>query len=230
MSTAAPPPRPNDRLQAVIAAAGLRVPAWLDPLLRAATRPEDFDAGVILSSSGRHRLYVSDRGDPAAWERLVRSRWPGAGRLLDAAPPGVRRMLDTDGDPSPDGLTEIYLDDLQERRPDLGLMCLLWSSRWPGLARIRPVQQPPAHFAQAAGLQGEGKLALRTGSGPTHLLWVTEARWTGRHRAVLARARAARSLPDAWEAVADAVPGIYIDAVDLHRDGTTDLTVGLLPA
>jgi len=213
-------------LPALLAAAfGDAVPDRVAALLPPDADPAAFDAGVVLSSTGRHRAYIADTRDPAGWERGVRGAWPGCGRLLAAAPPGVRRMVDTDGT-----WAEVYLDDLHAVRPDLGLMCLAWSPAARTLARIRPVLELPPGFSALAPLATVGKLAARVGGGRPHVLWVSEVRWSGARDAARAAAEAAVGLPAAFLHLEETLAGVYIDALDIHADGAVDLTVGLLPA
>ena len=218
-----PPPSVFDALLSV-AWAGDRA-SLVDRLRHPEHDPSRFDLGVLLSTSGHHRAYVADRVAPDHWEATVRAQLPGVGRLLDAAPAGGRRMVDTDGA----SFAEVYLDDLQESRPDLGLMCLIWSATTGQLSRVRPVERVPSRFARWSALASLGKLAVRTGGGPPHLLWVTEARWSGAVAETTRLARALGALPPEWDTVCDRVEGAYVDALDIHTDGTVDVTVGVLP-
>lgn len=216
----------TDRIRALLAhALGPDLPELVERLVCADHRPEDFDVGVVLSSTGRHRAYIADRADPTGWDRTVRRHLPGAARLLDAAPPGVRRMVDTDGT-----FAEVYLDDLQRHRPDLGLMCLVWSRASDQLSRVRLADSIPPGFSAFSKLSERGKLALRTGGGVQHLLWVTEARWTGDVAEVRALAAQVVPLPPSFVALEVAMSGVYIDALDLHANGRVDVTAGILPA
>lgn len=185
--------------------------------------PARFDVGVLVCSAGGHRVYLADRPDPAAWDRAVRAAAPGASRLLNAAPAGCRRMVDTDGQTH-----EVYLDDLQAVRPDLGLMALVWSSASERVSRVRFVSSLPPAFASCTALAG-GRLAIRTGDGPAHLLWVSEAAHTGDVAGSWSRAEAAVALPPLVRALRARVPGLYVDALDLHATGQVDVTLGLLP-
>lgn len=203
------------------AAFGGRLPPLVETLLTPQHDPAAFDAGVLLCSSGRHRVYLADRPDPTAWTQAVRGAAPGVERLLSAAPAGVRRMVDTDGETH-----EVYLDDLQVPRPDLGLMAIVWSSASRALSRVQFVEHLPRGFGEQEALAGD-RLAVRTGDGRPHLLWVSEAAHTGDCAGSWARAEAATPLPALALHLRDTVPGLYIDALDLTEGGPVAVTLGL---
>lgn len=178
--------------------------------------PTAFGCGPIFSSSGRHRFYLADRHDRAGWDATVRDRL-ACGAFLE---PCGRRMLDTDGH-----VHEVYLDDLHQDGGDV--MCRVLSLPSAERTEVRLVEEVPERFKEVAFLAGTGRLAVRGGDRP-HLIWVTEARYTGQVDRVHALA-AQVGLPPGYEDLGRQVSGVYIDALDLHADGTIDLTPGFLP-
>lgn len=212
----------DPRLAVLLEAAfGSNPPRLLQELLTPRHDPTAFDVGVLVCSSGQHRVYLADTPDPAAWTHAVRQAAPGVERLLGAAPAGVRRMVDTDGHTH-----EVYLDDLHAVRPDLGLMALVWASASGALSRVRFVTDLPTGFDKQAALAGQ-RLALRTGDGHRHLLWVSEAAHKGDCAGSWRRAEAAISLPALAQQLRERVPGLYVDALDIEEDGRVAVTLGL---
>lgn len=195
-------------------------------------RAEDFAVGPIFGwdAPRRPRVAVADSASPD-WEATVRRSWPGAGPLLDAAPAGCRRMVDTDGHNA-----IVYLDDLQEHgltwqgRP---LMCLTWSSRsgqretytrHERLPAGAPVDVGP--LADAGGVWGVRWQKRR----PVGLLWVSEARWRESWDEANAALSCLGRCP-AWERASVWLDGqgwqAYPDAVELLVGGRIDVTLGL---
>jgi hypothetical protein len=118
----------------------------------------------------------------------------------------------------------VYLDDLHL---DGDPRCMCEALDHPSGARSRLVfaDGPPPAWA---ALAGEGRFVRREGDRASWL-WVTEARWRRRAAAVSTLAAAHLDLPAAWWDVVAEVPGAYIDGVELHPDGSIDLTPGVLP-
>lgn len=200
------------------------VPALVRALLPDAWDPRAFGGGPVLSSTGQHRFYVADSEDREAFTAALLQAVPAAADLLAHAPPRTRRMVDTDG-----VRVDLYLDDLHlGGGADARVMCEALDH--PSGARSRYVflEALPDDLAHLAPLWGEGRLLRRVGD-RTGVLWVTEARWTGRAAQVAALAAAHLDLPPAWDALRSAVPAAYIDGVELHPDGAVDLTPGVLP-
>lgn len=200
------------------------VPGLVRALLRPGWEPREFEGGPVLSTGARHRFYIADTRDRLDFTALVRSRVPGAGALLAQAKPGTRRMVDTDGT-----RIDLYLDDLHlGETGGKRVMCEVLDH--PGGARSRLVilEALPDDLAHLAPLWGEGMLLVREGERAS-VLWVTEARWTGRTAEVAALADRHLSLPPDWARLRAAVPGAYIDGIELHPDGSVDLTPGFLP-
>lgn len=206
-------------------------PARLVPLLRAPLDPLSFDLGPILPlrHPGPRRVFVADRPDPVRWRSAVCSAFPdpALAAFLDQAPPGVRRMIDTDGTRA-----DVYLDDLQLHGS--AHMCEIFS--WPERTRSRItfVEAVPEAFSAWARLEAAGgRLALRQGlDQPPRLLWITEARWQGTTQATEATLADWIGLPDGYRALAAEVQALghraYVDALDVRLDGGADLTVGFL--
>lgn len=175
--------------------------------------PAAFGAGPIFGSDGRHRFYLADLHDPLGWERVVEPLCPGF--LV----PCGRRMLDTDGHRH-----EVYLDDLHQAGGDV--MCEVLTVPGEERSTIRLADRCPAGFEFARSFQNEGRLAVRSTG---RLIWVTEARHTGRVEQVEALARGVLELPEAYERLRRDREDVYIDALDLAPDGSFFLTPGFLP-
>jgi hypothetical protein len=105
-------------------------------------------------------------------------------------------------------------------------MALVWSSTSDELSRIRFVSEIPDGFEDRAALQG-GRLALRTGAGAPHLLWVSEAAHTGDVAGSWDQAGRAVTLPALALQLRDRIPGLYVDALDMQRSGQVAVTLGL---
>jgi len=202
------------------------VPDLVQSLLPSDWDPRRFGGGPVLSTSGTHRFYVADQDDRPEFTAAVRTAAPGAEALLARAAPRARRMVDTDG-----VRLDLYLDDLHlddEASTPGTVMCEV--HHHPSGARSRMVflETLPDELSSLSWLWGEGRLLQRVGERAS-VLWVTEARWTGRAGRVAALAERHLELPAAWEAARSCVPGMYIDGIELHPDGTVDLTPGVLP-
>ena len=217
----------NDLRRILLDAAFPRgVPALVRRLLPRDWDPTQFGGGPILSSTGRHRFYIADHTDDPHFTATVLQAVPQAAQLLALAPPRSRRMVDTDGQ-----RLDLYLDDLHLDLPDRetpgSVMCEVLDHPSGARSRFRFIEQLPDGFAQLAPMQGLGRLLHRTGERQS-VLWVTEARWTGRADDALKMARQALSLPPAWAELHARIPGLYIDGIELHPDGGLDLTPGVL--
>ena len=161
----------------------------------------DFAAGIILPlRGGPVRTYAA-----AGWRGA-----PDPTGFLRAAPPDVRRMVDSDGE-----RVDLYLDDLHED----GVMARVLGPE--GLSSIR--------FCEP-WLDWPGRYAERDGADP-HRLWISEARWSGDLAGSVDRVATRWGLPSCWAAVeawaADHGLHAYVDASDLRASGPVDLTVGL---
>jgi len=202
------------------------IPELVDRLLPEDWDPMEFGGGPILSSTGQHRFYIADHTDDADFTRAIVEAVPQSAALLSLAPPLTRRMVDTDGH-----RLDLYLDDLHLDLPEAdaadSVMCEVLHHPGGARSRFRFVEQPPAEHPELAPLAGLGRLLRRTGDVES-VLWVTEARWTGRVDEALALARATTGLPEAWAGLQAAVPGLYIDGIEVHPDGRVDLTPGVL--
>ena len=199
-------------------------PALVHALLPAGWDPRDFGGGPVLASTGRHRFYVADTADRAAFTAALLRAVPAAGALLARARPGARRMVDTDGQ-----RVDLYLDDLHlDPGGDARVMCEALDHPSGARSRFVFLDALPDDLPHLAPLWGEGRLLRREGE-RTSVLWVTEARWTGRAAQVAALAGAHLPLPGAWARLQATVPGAYIDGIELHPDGAVDLTPGVLP-
>ena len=210
------------------------VPALVQRLLPSDWDPTQFGGGPILSSSGSHRFYIADQTDDPGFTATVLQAVPQAAQLLALAPPRTRRMVDTDGQ-----RLDLYLDDLHLDLPDGerdesekgdsagSVMCEVLDHPSGARSRFRFIEQLPEGFRHLAPLQGLGRLLHRTG-GRQSVLWVTEARWTGRAEDALKLAQQTLSLPPAWAALHAQIPGLYIDGIELHPGGGLDLTPGVL--
>lgn len=200
------------------------VPPLVRSLLPGDWDPREFGGGPVLSSTGEHRFYVADTEDRAAFTTAVLDAVPGASALLDLARPGARRMVDTDGT-----RLDLYLDDLHlDGAADARVMCEVLDHPSGARSRYVFIESLPPDLGHLRPIWGEGCLLRRIGE-RTGVLWVTEARWTGRADAVAALAARHLDLPPAWAALQATVPGVYIDGIELHPDGRVDLTPGVLP-
>jgi hypothetical protein len=200
------------------------VPPLVRSLLPVDWDPRAFGGGPVLSSTGRHRFYVADTEDRDAFTAALLDAVPAAAALLALARPGARRMVDTDGT-----RLDLYLDDLHlDGAGDERVMCEVLDH--PSGARSRYVflESLPDDLGHLRPLWGEGRLLRREGD-RSSVLWVTEARWTGRAAQVEALANEHLAMPPGWAALRASVPGAYIDGVELHPDGRVDLTPGVLP-
>lgn len=171
-----------------------------------------------MSTTGRHRFYAADRSDRPAFTTALLAAVPAAADLLALAPPGGRRMVDTDG-----VRVDVYLDDLHLHGDPR--MCDVLDHPSGARSHLVFADGPPPAWA---ALAGEGRFVRRLGD-RTSWLWVTEARWRGRVDVVAALAAAHLPSPPAWRALLAEVPGAYLDGAELHPDGTIDLTLGVLP-
>lgn len=196
------------------------VPALVQAVLPDDWDPRQFAAGPIFSTSGQHRFYVADDGSRPAWEAAVRAAVPGAGPLLDRARPGVRRMLDTDGHRA-----DVYLDDLHLHDSGSSVVCEAHDHPSGANSQLRFLDALPAGAARLRPLWGVGRLLERVGDRRS-LLWITEARYTGRVEQVDALAARLFAVPGGYWALRRRWPRAYIDGIELHPDGTVDLTPG----
>jgi len=212
------------------------VPDLVHRLVLPTWDPHEFGGGPILSSTGAHRFYVADQTDSPAFTTAVLSAVPGSGPMLQTAAPNTRRMIDTDGI-----VTDLYLDDLHlgigNGTPSDGdgdsdssvgpVMCKVFHHPSGARSHICFLEKLPPDLAHLAPLWGEGRLLRRLGDRRS-VLWVTEARWTGRAKPVARLAAATLALPAEWATLCEDVPGAYIDGIELHPDGRVDLTPGVL--
>lgn len=199
-------------------------PEAVPPLVVAAL-PDDWDprrfaAGPIFSSTGRHRFYIADDGSRPAWEAAVRAAAPGASALLDGAQPGVRRMVDTDGE-----RVDVYLDDLHLHGEGGPVVCETIDHPSGARSQLRFLDALPEHAARLKPLWGVGRLVERVGDRQS-LLWITEAKYTGKAEQADALAAKLLPVPGAYWALRRRWPRAYIDGIELHPDGTVDLTPG----
>ena len=201
------------------------VPALVHRLLPSDWDPSQFGGGPILSSTGQHRFYIADHTDDPGFTATVLEAVPKAAQLLALAPPRTRRMVDTDGQ-----RLDLYLDDLHLDLPDSEtgtVMCEVLDHPSGARSRFRFIKQLPEGFSPLAPLQSLGRLLHRTGERES-VLWVTEARWTGRAEDALELAQNTLTLPAEWTALHAKIPGLYIDGIELHPGGGLDLTPGVL--
>jgi len=210
----------------------------------------DFKIGPIVafgSVPAPSRLFVSDQGEPAQWERVVRAHWGGAftDSILRLAPAGVRRMLDSDGSAE----AEIYLDDLQDHAAmdaatalmppqcDAPAMCLtayVESKRHSVISRHTEWPVDVDRIEAARPLKSAGGLwGLRWMDGAlVSAVWVSEARWKNTATEANAVAEALGPPPE-WRAMLDILQQAgrvgYPDAIEFGVDGTIMVTLGVLP-
>ena len=241
------------RLAALVAAAfpeGLpdRLRAGFDPVLVDRLLYDyKWDPVMPFGHTGPVRASTADRGAPERWAAWVREAWPhpDLDGFLALAPPGTRRMVDSDGGPT----AVVYLDDLQDVAHGLdgpaGLPLLCATLTLPSGARgwLTRHAAPPLDVvsgplrARVAELvaAGAGDLwGVRwSGGRPVGALWVTEARWRGdpdRASAVVE----VLGHPPGWAAIraASASVGLvaYPDGVELRAEGGADVTVGFVGA
>lgn len=178
---------------------------------------EAFQAGPILSSSGRHRFYCCRSRHAGRFDTAVHDLVPEAGPWLAAAPRQVRRMLDTDGT-----FAEAFLDDLHLHGSDV--VCHVVDQHQQR-GTFRMIRHLPPAFQHLHPLLGLGNLAWRDGS-VQHLLWVPE-RGPNRDARAHAIARELGLLVDAYLPLMER-PGVGIDGIDIRSDGLIDLTPGFL--
>lgn len=210
----------------------------------------DFKIGPIVAFGpvpAPTRLFISDQGESAQWERVVRAHWGGAftDSFLRLAPDGVRRMLDSDGSSE----AEIYLDDLQDHAAmeaatalippqcDAPAMCLtayVESKKHSVVSRHTEWPNEVDGIEAARSLRDAGGLwGLRWMDGAlVSAVWVSEARW--KNSATEANAVAeALGAPAEWHAMLDALQQAgrvgYPDAIEFGVDGTIMVTLGVLP-
>lgn len=196
------------------------VPALITDLLPPDWDPAAFGAGPIFSSDGAARFYVADAEDREAWTEAVLRAAPDARELLEAARPGTRRMVDTDGD-----RVDVYLDDLHLRGHG-AVMCEV--HHHPSGARSRLVLvDSTVDLGVLSPAWGVGRFARRVGDRES-LLWISEAKHTGRAAEVEALAASMLTLPPAYRALKARLPELYVEGVELHPDGRVDLTPGVL--
>ncbi len=207
------------------------VPDLVHQLLLPTWDPHEFGGGPILSSAGLHRFYVADQTDRSSFTATLAREIPNSRLLLSRAAPNTRRMVDTDGT-----FTDLYLDDLHldahagrgdGRDGDGPVMCDVLHHPSGDRSHIRFLTELPSELAHLAPLWGEGRLLRRLGDRRS-VLWVTEARWTGRAERVAKLAASTLTLPSEWDTLHAKVPGLYIDGIELHPDGRVDLTPGVL--
>jgi hypothetical protein len=92
-------------------------------------------------------------------------------------------------------------------------------------SQLRFLNVLPETAAHLSGLWGVGRLLQRSGDRQS-LLWITEAKYTDRCEEVDALAKRLLDVPaDYWQLQAR-WPGVYIDGVEIHPDGSVDLTPG----
>jgi len=194
-------------------------PPLLSALLPPRWDPARFGAGPIYTSTGHHRFYVASDGRDPRWDARVCAAAPEARALLADAPPGVRRMVDTDGK-----RIDVYLDDLHLHGP-AGVMCETVTHPGGGRSTLRFVDTLPAQYTHLSALVGVGRLLLRSGDRES-LLWITEAKYTGNIAMVDDLAEQLLGLPAAYAALRGIAPGCYIDGVEVHPSGAVDLTPG----
>lgn len=194
------------------------VPELITDLLPSDWDPASFAAGPIFASDGSARFYVADAEDREGWTAAVLRAAPGAADLLCAARPRTRRMVDSDG-----ARVDVYLDDLHLSGHG-SVMCEV--HHHPSGARSRIVLvDSPADLGVLRPAWGHGRFARRVGDRDS-LLWISEAKHTGRADEVEALARGMLTLPPGYHALKERMPEVYIEGLELHPDGRIDLTPG----
>jgi hypothetical protein len=225
------------------------LPSELSPVWRLC-----FKAGAILCSHPQRaptgRIYISNsvpqgmsrEAEDSAFLSRVESVFSGSSNFLNRIP-RARRMVDTDGH-----LARLYLDDLQElEAPPRGpngaeLLCI---------SRIHPagptsqitrhsedptsILRPPwtqrLQECQDQGMRGLWGIRWSMGESPQvlSLLWINEARWSGcvEPSAQQEDDRADPRWLHCRELAAHHGLVAYPDAIELGRDGSKELTVGL---
>lgn len=198
---------------------GDQTPPLVQQLLSPSWEPRNFDGGPIFSSTMHHRFYIANRESTPSWDDCVCEAAPAATSLLSNAPQTVRRMVDTDG-----MRIDVYLDDLH-LHGETNIVCHTIEHPNGNRSTLRFLPKLPNKWRHLAPIWGVGRLLERVGDRES-LLWMTEARFSRRVQEVDHLAGQLFDVPSPYWHLRRTVPGVYIDAIELHPNGTVDLTPG----